>query len=45
MINPADNIMPFLAELQVNNNKPWFDKNRDWYKRAQADFVQLIADY
>ena len=44
MINPANNIMPFLAALQQNNNKPWFDENRNWYKAAQADFNQLITD-
>ncbi len=44
MINPANNIMPFLAALQQNNNKPWFDQNRDWFKAAQADFSQLVAD-
>ncbi|MBR5643406.1 MAG: DUF2461 domain-containing protein [Salinivirgaceae bacterium] len=44
MINPANNIMPFLAALQQNNNKPWFDQNRDWFKAAQADFSQLITD-
>ncbi len=44
MINPANNIMPFLAALQQNNNKPWFDQYRDWFKAAQADFSQLITD-
>ena len=44
MINPANNIMPFLAALQQNNNKPWFDQNRDWFKAAQSDFSQLITD-
>lgn len=44
MVNPADNIMPFLTELQQNNSKQWFDAHRDWYKSASADFSQLIAD-
>ncbi len=44
MINPTVNIMPFLADLERNNNKPWFDKNRDRYKAATADFQQMITD-
>ena len=44
MINPVNNILPFLDALRLNNNKPWFDQNRNWYKAAQADFVQLVAD-
>lgn len=44
MVNPSNNIMPFLTQLQQNNNKQWFDANRDWYKTASAEFNQLIAD-
>lgn len=37
----------FLAELSVNNNKPWFDAHKETYKIALADFLnfteQLIA--
>ena len=44
MINPANNILPFLDALRLNNNKPWFDQNRNWYKAAQTDFVQFITD-
>ena len=28
----------FLHQLARNNNKPWFDKNRDSYADAKADF-------
>lgn len=44
MVNPSSNIMPFLTELQLNNNKEWFDANRKWYKAASADFTQLVTE-
>lgn len=44
MINPATNIMPFLYDLARNNNKPWFDANRERYTTAANDFSQMITD-
>lgn len=32
----------FLKDLQKNNNKPWFEKNRVVYEDAKADFAQFI---
>ncbi|GAC1448143.1 MAG: DUF2461 domain-containing protein [Chitinophagaceae bacterium] len=32
----------FLKDLQKNNNKPWFDKNRPMYEDAKTDFAQFI---
>jgi uncharacterized protein (TIGR02453 family) len=32
----------FLKDLNKNNNKPWFDKNRLVFQDAKADFAQLI---
>ena len=32
----------FLKELKNNNNKEWFDKNRDVYKKAKMEFEDLI---
>ncbi len=39
--------LKFLKDLQKNNNKPWFEKNRSVYENAKADFgtfVQTIID-
>lgn len=35
--------LQFLAKLEKNNNKPWFDTNRDKYDNAKADMEQLSA--
>jgi len=32
----------FLKDLQKNNNKPWFEKNRTVYESAKTDFAQFI---
>ena len=32
----------FLKDLKKNNNKPWFDKNRNLYEDAKADFAAFI---
>ena len=32
----------FLKELKKNNNKAWFDKNRNRYESAKADFANFI---
>ena len=34
----------FLKDLQKNNNKPWFEKNRTVYENAKADFAQFIQN-
>jgi len=39
--------LKFLKDLQKNNNKPWFDKNRPVFEDAKADFaafVQTVVD-
>lgn len=33
----------FLAELAQNNNRDWFDQNRERYQNAKADVIQLIG--
>jgi uncharacterized protein (TIGR02453 family) len=35
--------LEFLKELEVNNDKSWFDANRKRYDAARADFDQLIS--
>lgn len=34
----------FLKQLAKNNNKPWFDKNRDNYAAAKEDFEVLVTE-
>lgn len=33
----------FLKKLAKNNNKPWFDNNRDKYQAAKEDFEVLVT--
>jgi uncharacterized protein (TIGR02453 family) len=34
--------LKFLAALDRNNNKPWFEANRGKYEEAKADFLVLV---
>lgn len=34
--------LDFLKKLEKNNNKAWFDKNRDAYEAAKADFETFV---
>ena len=34
----------FLKDLSKNNNKTWFDNNRDKYEAAKSDFESFIQD-
>ena len=41
------NIISFLKELKLNNNRDWFNKNKDQFKSIQADiktFAQEVKD-
>lgn len=40
MLSP--HTIKFLKDLQNNNNKPWFDKNRKVYEAAKIDFAGFI---
>ncbi len=35
-------ILDFLAELNQNNNKNWFDANRKKYEQAKSDFEDFV---
>ena len=35
-------VISFLGELITNNNREWFDKNRQYYKEAQNEFESFI---
>ena len=34
-------IYDFLLNLEKNNNREWFDKNRETYKKTQEQFLQI----
>jgi len=36
-------IIPFLTQLAVNNNKDWFDANRETYQEARAEIIELVS--
>ncbi|MCA0457638.1 MAG: DUF2461 domain-containing protein [Chloroflexi bacterium] len=36
--------LDYLLDLRFNNNKPWFDENRQRYQQALANFESLVAD-
>ncbi len=42
MLQPATVV--FLQKLAKNNNKPWFDKNREAYEAAKDDFEALATE-
>ncbi|MBC7885904.1 MAG: DUF2461 domain-containing protein [Saprospiraceae bacterium] len=42
MLQPAT--LEFLKELNLNNHKEWFDKNRKRYDLVKADYLKLAAD-
>ena len=44
MIHLNENILPFLTEIKINNNKTWFDKNRDRYQKAVHDYTRFIDE-
>jgi uncharacterized protein (TIGR02453 family) len=35
-------IFDFLKNLEQNNNRPWFDENKETYEAAKSDFEQFI---
>jgi uncharacterized protein (TIGR02453 family) len=38
----AATTIKFLKDLKRNNNKPWFDHNRQKYEDAKSDFAKLV---
>ncbi len=34
----------FLNLLKLNNNKPWFEKNRAAYEKARAEYLDFVTD-
>lgn len=38
------NILNFLSELKINNNREWFAENKDWYEQVKTEFETLGKD-
>ncbi|MCD8173515.1 MAG: DUF2461 domain-containing protein [Alistipes sp.] len=38
-------LMDFLADLRENNNKPWFDSNKERYKEALAVYNSFAEEF
>lgn len=36
------NMVTFLKELQLHNNKEWMDSNRKWYKEVREDYIAWL---
>lgn len=36
-------ILQFLTALKENNNKEWFDSNRDWYQKSKKEFETFVT--
>ena len=33
----------FLNQIKINNNKPWFEKNRALYEKARAEYLGFVT--
>lgn len=33
----------FLHQIKLNNNKPWFEKNRSRYEKARAEYLEFVT--
>jgi uncharacterized protein (TIGR02453 family) len=40
----VENIIRFLSELNVNNNREWFAENKAWYDQVRIEFEKLSKD-
>jgi len=38
------NILQFINELKINNNREWFAENKGWYDQVRVEFEQLSKD-
>ena len=39
----SSSTITFLKALKKNNNKPWFDKNREKYNAAKYNLEEFVA--
>jgi len=40
----VENIIRFLSELNINNNREWFAENKAWYDQVRIEFEKLSKD-
>ncbi len=40
-----DNILRFLKELKINNNREWFAENKTWYDQVRSEFEFISKDF
>jgi uncharacterized protein (TIGR02453 family) len=40
----SKNIIHFLNELKVNNNRDWFAKHKEWYNEVRLDFERISIE-
>jgi uncharacterized protein (TIGR02453 family) len=38
------NILQFITELSINNNREWFAINKTWYDKVRLEFEQISKD-
>jgi len=39
-----DNILQFLNELKINNNREWFAENKKWYDTVRSEFENMSKE-
>ncbi len=37
-------ILNFLSELKQNNNRDWFQQNKEWYLKIKSDHEKLVSE-
>jgi uncharacterized protein (TIGR02453 family) len=42
-LQPSE-LVSFLGQLKKNNNKAWFDANREWYQRLRLQWIDFTQD-
>ena len=44
MMMNLNSILEYLADLAQNNNREWYHANKEWYKKANAEFECFIGE-
>lgn len=39
-----EKVIAFLSALKENNNRSWFEANKDWYLESRHEFIQLCGE-
>lgn len=39
-----ENVLAFLRELNLNNDRDWFQANKDWYLETREQFEQVVTE-